>query len=67
MDTLADVFDASWEHALYRLGMAYEIVDPVRLGIDINQSDETVYRNEQVAGRTKQSRVDPFIQAVFRL
>lgn len=66
LDTLADVFDASWESALYRLGVAYEIVGPIRLGVDVNQSYETVYRNGQVAGRTKQNRIDPFIQAVFR-
>lgn len=66
MDTLADIFTASWKDALYQLGVAYEIIGPVRLGIEVSQSYETVYRNGQVAGRAKQNRIDPFIQAVFR-
>lgn len=66
MDTLADIFVASWDDALYQLGVAYEIIGPVRLGIEVSQSYETVYRNGEVVGRAKQNRVDPFIQAVFR-
>jgi hypothetical protein len=66
MDTLSDVFVASWQDALYRLGVAYEIIGPVRLGLDVSQSYETVYRDGRAVGREKQNRVSPYIQAVFR-
>ena len=66
MDALADVFDASWDDALYQLGVAYEVVGPVRLGMEVSQSYETVYRDGQAAGRTKQNRINPFIQVIFQ-
>jgi hypothetical protein len=67
IDRLVDVLRASRENALYRLGLAYEVLGPVRIGLEASQSYETIYRNGKAAGRVKQNRVDPFIQVVLRL
>lgn len=66
MDTLADIFVMSWDDALYRLGLAYEIIAPLRLGLEVSQTYETVYSGGRAVGREKQNRINPFIRAVFR-
>lgn len=55
------------EAVLYRLGLAYEFVEPLRLGVEARQTYETVYQNGQAVGRSKQTRIEPLVHFVLRL
>lgn len=66
IDRWSDVFVPSREDALYRLGAAYQIISLVRLGVDLRQSYEPVYRGGRKVGRTKQNRFVPFVHFTLR-
>lgn len=66
METLRDVLSVSEDDALYRLGLAYQVFEPLRLGVDVRQTYEPVYNQRRAVGQTKQNRVEPFVQLVWR-
>lgn len=66
MNDWTDIFVPTNEDALYRLGIAYEIIGPLRLGVDVRQTYEPVYAGGRAVGQTKKNRFEPFIQLVFR-
>lgn len=66
METLNDVLALSGDNVLYRLGVAYQVIEPLRLGIDFRQTYETVYRSSHAVGHQKQNRIEPFVQFLWR-
>lgn len=67
IDRWADIFVPTRDDALYRLGVAYQIIPPLRLGVEVRQTYEPVYREGRTVGRTKQNRFSPFLQFTLRL
>lgn len=63
----SDVFVPSREDALYRLGIAYQVIRSLRLGVEMRQTYEPVYQNGREVGRTKQNRFEPFVRFRVRL
>lgn len=64
---LSNLLAISRDNSLYRLGLAYEVIDPLRLGVEFSQSFEPVYRGGVVVGQRKQNRVEPYIRLTLRL
>ncbi len=67
MTSLGDIFSLSGENVLYRFGVAYEILSPLRIGVEARQHFETVYRDGRTIGQRKQTRIEPMIHFVLRL
>lgn len=66
MESLRDVLVRSRTDALYRLGVAYQIVAPLRVGVEMRQTYEPIFLNGRAAAQRKQSRIEPFVQLVWR-
>lgn len=67
IDRWSDIFIPSREDALYRLGAAYQIIGLVRLGVNMQQTYEPVFRDGREVGRSKQTRFEPFILFTIQL
>lgn len=67
VEVLEDSVTPSEDDALYRLGLAYQVMEPIRLGVDVRQTYEPIYRSSgYVIGQRKQNRIEPFVQVVWR-
>jgi hypothetical protein len=66
IDRWSDVLVPTREDALYRLGVAYQIISLLRLGVDVRQTYEPVYQAGREVGRTKQNRFEPFVRFTLR-
>lgn len=66
LQSLSKLLAVSRDNSLYRLGLAYEVIEPLRLGVELSQSFEPVYRGGQLIGQEKQNRVEPYIRLTLR-
>jgi hypothetical protein len=67
LQSLSNLLAVSRDNSLYRLGVAYEVIDPLRLGVEVSQHFEPVYRGGRVVDQRKQNRVEPYVRLAFRL
>ena len=67
LQSLSNLLAVSRNNSLYRLGVAYEVIDPLRLGVEVRQNFEPVYRGGRVVDQRKQNRVEPYVRLTFRL
>ncbi len=66
LDTLSNLLAVSRDNSLYRFGLAYEIIEPLRLGVELSQTFNPVYREGRLVGQEKQNRVEPYIRLALR-
>lgn len=67
IDRWSDIFVPSREDALYRLGAAYQIIPQARLGVNMRQTYDPVFRGGREVGRSKETRFEPFIFFTIQL
>lgn len=67
MSSLSDVLYVFGDDVLYRLGVAYEIFSPLRVGVEARQTFEPVYQNGRTVGQRKQTRIEPLVHFVLHL
>lgn len=66
LESLSNLLTVSRDNSLYRFGLAYEIIEPLRLGVELSQTFDPVYREGRLVGQEKQNRVEPYIRLALR-
>ena len=51
LESLSNLLAVSRDNSLYRFGLAYEIIEPLRLGVELSQNFDPVYREGGPWGR----------------
>lgn len=67
LQSLSNLLDVSRDNSLYQFGLAYEVIEPLRLGVELSQTFEPVYQGGRVVGQEKQNRVEPYVRLVLQL
>ena len=66
LESLSNLLAVSRDNSLYRFGLAYEIIEPLRLGVELSQTFDPVYREGRLVRQEKQNRVEPYIRLALR-